>query len=118
MSTKKNNTPQIKVETITSEAFEKMAVKAAEKVGIPLEGISTSFNRYKPFNDEFANDKVITTFNVYMSTGKIAYTGQSTHPSLAVREAVNKFLLDTGKAELTTETIIDHEQFTQNPEKN
>lgn len=75
---------------ITSIQFETEAIEAAKKGGITtLDAISTSFNRFKFFDDESAKDKVLTIFNVAYTVAGEIFVGQSTNPQLAIQEALN-----------------------------
>lgn len=96
---------------ITSIQFEQMAIEAAEKNGIKkLDCLSTSFNRYKSFDEEYSKDKVQTVFYVaYTIAGEI-FVGQSTHPQIAIEEAINNRNQQADKTTVNSQAKIEHEQ--------
>lgn len=108
MANKKNT--KTTVETISVEQFETLALEEAHKNGMGLDYLTTSFNRFRSFNDEFAEDKTTTVFNVAYTEAGVMHTGQSTSPKLAIAEAINKRNIELGKHSIVAESTISHEE--------
>jgi phenylalanyl-tRNA synthetase alpha subunit len=108
MTAKATKKTKNEIMNISSELFEQMAVEACKKNGIlKIEALFTSFDRMKTFEE---GEQTITSFNVSISTEGKTYNGRSTHPVIAIEEAIKRRAIELGIVRINSQALIEHEQ--------
>lgn len=111
MSTVKNNkNNKREIINITMLQFEQMAADAAEKNGMSIiDELHTSINRFKNKDEEITQ----TLFAVHYRVGNETYYGQSTHPQIAIDQAIAQRRVDAGTLVINAQAKIEHNETEQ-----